>query len=74
MKIENGLQCPLSTFSTPQQDSNLAASHEQTCRGNLFHVPRITGYGVKLLDTIGSLQRHTAGELYTLCQETSRPL
>jgi hypothetical protein len=30
MKIEKGLQCPLSTFSTPQQDSNLAASHEQS--------------------------------------------
>jgi hypothetical protein len=71
MKIEKGLQCPLSTFSTPQQDSNLAASHEQTCRGNLFHVSWITGYGLKLLDTIGSLQRYMAGELYTPCQETS---
>jgi hypothetical protein len=45
-----------------------------TCRGNLPRVPRAAGYGPKLSDTIGSLQRHTAGEPYTLYREATPPL
>jgi hypothetical protein len=36
------------------------------CRGNLPRVPWAVGYGLRLLDTIGSLQWHTTGEPYTL--------
>jgi hypothetical protein len=35
------------------------------CRGNLPRVPQATGYGPKLLDKIGSHQRHMAMEPYT---------
>jgi hypothetical protein len=44
------------------------------CQGNLPQVPRAAGYDPTLLDRIGSLQRHTAGEPYTLYQRTTPPL
>jgi hypothetical protein len=43
-------------------------------RGKSPWVPRATGYDPKLLDTIYSLQRHTARESYTPYQETTPPL
>jgi hypothetical protein len=46
----------------------------EACRGNLPRVPWAAGYDPKLLDTIGSLQRHTIGEPYTLYRETTPPL
>jgi hypothetical protein len=44
------------------------------CRGKLTWVPWVAGYGPKLLDTIGSLQRHTAGGPYTPYQGVTLPL
>jgi hypothetical protein len=44
------------------------------CQGNLPQVPWVTGYDPKLLNMIGSLQRHTAGEPYTSYQGTTPPL
>jgi hypothetical protein len=44
------------------------------CQGSLPQVLRATGYSPKLLNVIGSLQRHTTGEPYTLYQEAALPL
>jgi hypothetical protein len=43
-------------------------------QGNLAQVPRATGYSRKLLDAIGSLQWHTAGEPYIPYRERTPPL
>jgi hypothetical protein len=42
--------------------------------GNLPWVLRATGYGPKLLNTVGSLQRQMVAESYTPFQETTPPL
>jgi hypothetical protein len=47
---------------------------DETCRGNLPWIPQATGYDPTLLDMIGSLQRHMAGQPYTMYQETTLPL
>jgi hypothetical protein len=44
------------------------------CRGNLPRVPQTAGYDPKALDTIGSLQRQTAGEPSIPYQEMTPPL
>jgi hypothetical protein len=44
------------------------------CRGKLPQLPWATGYGLKLLNMTGSLQRHTARGPYTLYQEVTLPL
>jgi hypothetical protein len=43
-------------------------------RGKLPRVPWATGYGPKLQDMIGSLQRHMAREPHTPYQEVTLPL
>jgi hypothetical protein len=44
------------------------------CWGKLPRVPWAAGYGPKLLDTTGSLQRYMAGGPYTPYQELTLPL
>jgi hypothetical protein len=44
------------------------------CGGKLHWVPWAAGYGTKLQDMLGSLQRHMAGEPHTLYQEVALPL
>jgi hypothetical protein len=43
-------------------------------QGNLPRVPWDASCGLKILDTIGSLQWQTTGEQYTPYQETTQPL
>jgi hypothetical protein len=47
---------------------------DKHCWGNLPQVPRAAGYGPKILNAIGSLQWHAAGEPYTPYQEAALPL
>jgi hypothetical protein len=47
---------------------------EGYCRGNLPRVPRTGSYSLKIVDTIGSIQRQMAGEPNILYQETTPPL
>jgi hypothetical protein len=42
------------------------AREAAACQVNLPWVPWATGYGLKLLNTVGSLQRQTIGEPYTM--------
>jgi hypothetical protein len=44
------------------------------CQGNLPQVPWAAGYDPKLLNAIGSLQRHTTEEPYTSYYEATLPL
>jgi hypothetical protein len=46
---------------------------EGNYQGNLPQVPRAAYYGPKLLNMIGFLQWHTAGESYTPYQEATLP-
>jgi hypothetical protein len=64
-------------FRLPLSD-RLRPPAQQRARGLLSgQLPRVlwaVGYGPNLLDTIGSLQRHMAGEPCTPYQETTLPL
>jgi hypothetical protein len=42
-----------------------AVDNISRCQGNLPRVPQTAGYDLKVLDTICSFQRQTAGEPYT---------
>jgi hypothetical protein len=44
------------------------------CRDKLPWVPWATGYGPKLLDTTGLLQRHMVGRPHTVYQGATLPL
>jgi hypothetical protein len=63
----------MSTYSAHHlvtgSDHSLNGGLRGYCQGNLPRVPWAAGYGLKILDTIGSLQWHTAGEPYTSYQK-----
>jgi hypothetical protein len=62
-------------LARPGEQGQMGRNHTaNACRGNLPQVPWVAGYDPKLLNTIGSLQRHMAGEPYTSYQGTTPPL